>query len=214
MAEDAPAAPAPSPAAPTPPGSTELTHAQDGYPIDLEIVRQEEYSRFLPLIKWLLVLPHALVVGVLGFASSIVGLIGLVAVLFTGKWPRGMFDFVVGVLRWSMRVNAYALLMVDDYPPFTMDEDPAYPARIAVPYPEDGIANWRAIAHVFMAIPYFIWMFFLAIGAAVVGFIAFFAILFTREYPAGMFNFVESVLRRQLRIGAYTYAMTERYPPF
>ena len=94
----------------------------------VEAERQEEYNRFLPLVKWLLAFPHYIVLVVLGIGALFVHLIAFFAVLFTGRYPRGMCDYVVGVHRWGWRVGAYVLCSRDEYPPFTLDDDPAYPA--------------------------------------------------------------------------------------
>jgi hypothetical protein len=83
---------------------------------------REDLNRWLPLVKWLLVLPHVVVLAVLWFAVGLCVLAAWFAILFTGRYPRGLFNFVVGVMRWSLRVNAYALLLITDrYPPFSTD---------------------------------------------------------------------------------------------
>jgi urea transporter len=91
------------------------------YPLVLEVEYREDLSRWQIFVKWLLAIPHLLVLAVLGIAVSIVVLIAFFAILFTGRYPRGMFDFVVGTTRWYARVNAYAFwLMTDRYPPFSL----------------------------------------------------------------------------------------------
>ena len=119
------------PPAPPPPAAppTAVGPAAD-YPVHLDVERQEEYSRFMPLIKWLLAIPHYIVLLVLGIGALFVVFISFFAVLFTGRYPEGMFDYMVGVHRWALRVGAYVFLMVDPYPPFTLDDDPAYPAQL------------------------------------------------------------------------------------
>ena len=82
---------------------------------------RNDLNRWLPLVKWLLALPHYIVLAVLFFAVLVVTVIAWFAILFTGRYPAGLFGFVVGVLRWALRVEAYALLMLtDDYPPFSL----------------------------------------------------------------------------------------------
>ena len=109
------------PPAPPPPPATPAAVGAADYPVHLDVDRQEEYSRFMPLVKWLLAIPHYLVLIVLGIGALLVVFVSFFAVLFTGRYPRGMFDFVVGVLRWALRVSAYAFLLVTDrYPPFTL----------------------------------------------------------------------------------------------
>jgi hypothetical protein len=79
-------------------------------------------SRWLPLVKWFLAIPHIIVLAFLGIAVVVVAIIAWFAILFTGNYPRGLFDFVVGVMRWQFRVMSYALILVTDkYPPFSLD---------------------------------------------------------------------------------------------
>jgi hypothetical protein len=89
-------------------------------PARLSVLYPERLSRLLPLVKWLLAFPHYIVLFALGLGAFFVWGIGAFAVLFTGRWPAGMRDFLVGVTRWSTRVNAYVSLLTDRYPPFTL----------------------------------------------------------------------------------------------
>ena len=114
------------PAAPPPAAPPTAVGPAADYPVHLDVERQEEYSRFMPLIKWLLAIPHYIALLVLGIGAVIVAIISFFAVLFTGRYPEGMFNYMVGVHRWGVRVGAYVLLMVDPYPPFTLDDDPSY----------------------------------------------------------------------------------------
>jgi hypothetical protein len=83
---------------------------------------EQELNRWLPLVKWFLAIPHYIVLAVLGIASVFVVVIAWFAILFTGRYPRGLFEFVVGVGRWALRVQAYAFLLLTDlYPPFTLE---------------------------------------------------------------------------------------------
>jgi Domain of unknown function (DUF4389) len=197
--------PAPAPAEQPPPGA---------YPVQVDAQRQDEYHRFLPLVKWLLAFPHYIVLFFLVLGVLVAKIIAFFAVLFTGRYPRGIFDFVLGVLRWSWRVTAYVYLLRDEYPPFSLDDDPSYPATLEIEYPEDGIDNWRPLVQWLLIIPYAIVAGVLASLAGIVAFIGVFVILFTRELPDGMFKLILIPYRWQFRSSAYMLFMVKRYPPF
>jgi hypothetical protein len=183
------------------------------HPAALEIAYPAELNRWLPLVKWLLVIPHFLVLGILGIGAFFVAVYAFFAVLFTGRWPRGAFDFLVGVYRWGYRAFAYFHLMVDAYPPFSLDDDPDYPVRLNVEYPEQ-IDNWRPLVQWLLAIPYLFVAGILYWLTALMTFVAFFTILFTKRIPREMFELMIPGLRWNLRGNAYAYFMVTRYPPF
>jgi hypothetical protein len=183
------------------------------YPVHLDIDHQEEYSRFMPLIKWLLAIPHYIVLIVLAIAAFFVIVVSFFAVLFTARFPRGMFDFLVGVHRWGLRVAAYVLLMADPYPPFSLDDDPSYPVRFNIDYPE-RVDRWRPLVHWLLVIPYAIVAYLIFYLLYILVFFAFFTILFAKKFPEGMFNICRVALRWTARANAYEYWMVTRYPPF
>jgi hypothetical protein len=92
-----------------------------GYPVDFEARYPERMSRWLIFVKWLLVIPHFIVLWFLHIAAFFVTIVAWFAILFTGRYPQGMFRFVEGVLRWTNRASAYYLLMTDEYPPFRLE---------------------------------------------------------------------------------------------
>jgi hypothetical protein len=184
------------------------------YAARLEITYAEPLNRFLPLIKWLLLVPHYIALLLLYIGGYLALIVAFFAVLFTRRYPRGVFEFLLGVMRWTERVNAYLHLMTDRYPPFSINPEPDNPVHLEIDYPEDGVDRWRPLVAWLLAIPYLF-------AAAVIGYIAellvffaFFAILFTRRFPRGMFDIV--LVSRRFFIRGYAYAafMTKRYPPF
>ena len=187
---------------------------QGGYPISIEADYPEAgITNWRPLLQGLMAFPHFFVL----FFIAIAGYFALIgawfSIVFTGRYPPGIFNFIAGAMRWSYRVSAYTYLMTEQYPPFSLGEDP-YPVRARFQYPENGIARWRPFFQGFLALPHLIVLYFLAIGAYVAFIVAWFSILFTGRYPPGVFNFIVGVMRWQTRVSGYVLLMTEEYPPF
>lgn len=201
------------PSLPAVPGTAELPAELRDYPVQVGIQHQEEYSRFMPLIKWLLLFPHYVCLFFLGFGAIFVGIYAFFAVLVTARYPEGAFDYIAGLQRWGLRVAAYHSLMVDEYPPFTLDDVPDYPARFAIAYPEH-VERWRPLVAWLLIFPYIFVAGVLAFAAGFLVLIGFFAILFTKSFPRGLFEFVEVALRWTYRANAYAYFLVTRYPPF
>jgi hypothetical protein len=93
-----------------------------GYPVKFDARYPAQLSRWLIFVKWLLVIPHFIVLWFLHIAAFLVTVVAWFVILFTGRYPRGMFEFVAGVLRWTNRASAYYLLMTDEYPPFRLED--------------------------------------------------------------------------------------------
>jgi hypothetical protein len=197
----------PAPAAPPP------DHPAD-YPAVFDVEYPERLSRWKIFVKWLLAIPHFIIVSLLLTVNSVLVLIAFFAILFTNKWPRGLFDFSVQIQRWTANVIVYAItLQRDEYPPFSGDRD-QYPVTLDVEYRED-LSRWMIFVKWLLVLPHVFVLMFVLLAAYVVIFIAFFAILFTGRYPRGMFDFVTGTGRWVTRVNAYySWLMTDRYPPF
>ncbi len=204
------ATPAPPPPPPPPPPAA---GAEGPYPVRLEASNQGDYNRFLPLVKWLLAFPHYIVLVFLGIGALFVYLISFFAIIITGGYPRGLWDYMTGVHRWAMRVFAYVFLLTDQYPPFSLEDDPAYPVRVDFDYPEH-VDRWRPLVHWLLILPYLIVAGILFYVAEIVAFIGIFVILFTAKLPQGMFNLILNPMRWQLRGNAYAGWLSTKYPPF
>lgn len=199
------------PLTPAEPAGTVAVPGDD--PVLADCERQADYMRFMPLVKWLLAIPHYLCLIVLGIGAWFAMLFAAFAVLFTGVYPRGIFDFVVGVYRWAWRVGTYVLLMTDEYPPFSLDDRAGTTTRLAIEYPEH-VDRWRPFVQWLLAIPYLIVAGLLGYVAAVMSFFAFFTILFTRKYPQEIFDLTLIPLRWNVRGNAYAGFLTTKYPPW
>lgn len=188
--------------------------AAPDYPVRFDVEYPERLSRWKVLVKWLLAIPHFIIIYLLLIVAGVLQFIAFFAILFTKRWPRGLFDFTVQIYRWTANVYTYALLLQrDEYPPFS-GEAGQYPVSLEVEY-DENLSRWLIFVKWLLAIPHIIVLAFVLLAAYVVMFIAFFAILFTGRYPRGMFDFVVGSARWTIRVQAYAqWLMTDRYPPF
>jgi hypothetical protein len=202
------------------------------YPVAVTGDLDPNLSRWLWVVKWLLAIPHYIVLAFLWLAFLILWVVAFFAILFTGRYPRGIFDFNLGVLRWTWRVLFYSYwaLGTDRYPPFSLQEEPDYPARLDIVYPE-RLSHWLPLVKWLLAIPHLIlvgifvggwgWGWnddYRGIGiAGLVGIlvvIAGFVLLFTGRYPRSLFDFTLGLDRWAFRVAAYVSLMRDEYPPF
>lgn len=196
------------------------------YPVNFEVQRAATQSRLtnFPLgiglfIREILLIPHLIILYFLQIVASIVYLIATVAILFTGRYPRGLFNFFLGYQRWNLNMTGYLVSAYDKYPPFTMEAQADYPLTFDVEYPENlnRFLNFPILGlfiKLILLIPHMVILFFLILVAMIVLFIAQFAILFTGSFPEGMHSFMVGVGRWSTRTNAYLYALTDKYPPF
>ena len=193
-----------------------MTMAMDapasGYPVTLDVPYPESLSRWLIFVKWLLAIPHFAIIYVLSLVMSVLTFIAFFAILFTKKYPDSLFKFAVGIQRWTYNTYAYVGLLRDEYPPFSLDAG-QYPVVFEASAPGE-LSRWLIFIKWLLVIPNMIVYLFVAIAALFVGFIAWFAILFTGKYPRGMFDFVVGSMRWGARVNAYTNLWTDQYPPF
>jgi hypothetical protein len=195
-------------------------------------------SRWLWLVKWFLAIPHYVVLAFLWVGFLVTTVIAGFAILFTGRYPRSLFDFNVGVLRWSWRVGFYAnsALGTDRYPPFTLARTD-YPADFDVAYPEHLSHGLVLVKSWLLAIPQLIIVGLLTgnllywwtasndwgsgyqstAGISFLGLLVFvggFFLLITRQYPRALFDFVVGINRWVFRVLSYVALMRDEYPPF
>ena len=181
------------------------------YPVRLDIQYAESLSR-LTFLKWILAIPQYLIVYALNAVFNVISLVAFFAIMFTGAYPRSLFDFAVNTQRWRMNLVGYVMLIRDEYPPFSF-EPGLYPVTFEVDYPTN-LARFAPLYKWLLAIPHFIIVGVLGFVAFVVVFIAGFSVLFTGKYPEGMYKFVVGVQRWTMRVTLYALFMTDEYPPF
>jgi hypothetical protein len=206
------------------------------YPVAIGGELDAQLSRWLWIVKWLLAIPHYIVLAFLWIAFSVLTVVAFFAILFTGRYPRGIFDFNLGVLRWTWRVGFYSYwaLGTDRYPPFTLAPVPDYPATLDIAYPE-RLSHWLPLVKWLLAIPHLILVGLFVGGwgwgwnrgwgddvwgigfSGLVGILVVIAgvvLLFTGRYPRSLFDFVLGLDRWVFRVAAYVSLMRDEYPPF
>jgi len=210
------------------------------HPVRIEGELDPGLSRWLWLVKWLLAIPHYVVLFFLWVAFFLVSVVAFFAILFTARYPRSLFEFNLGVLRWTWRVAfySYGALGTDRYPPFTLGPEPDYPATLDVAYPGELSRGLVLVKWWLLAIPHYLitgvllgggwyassgawddagdeWKY--SGGPGLIGLLVLIAgigLLFTTRYPRGIFDFVLGLDRWVARVVAYAGLMTDRYPPF
>ncbi len=207
----------------------------DTYPVRVRGDLDPALSRWQWLVKWVLAIPHYIVLFFLHIAYDVVTVIAFFAILFTGRYPRALFDFNVGVMRWHWRVAFYALtaLGTDKYPPFSLSANTEYPADLEVDYPERLHRGLVLIKWWLLAIPHYLILAALVTGGwrgfmvdsnewvayrmpsliVILLLIAVVALLFTGRYPKGLYDFVIGINRWIIRVFAYSSLMRDEYPP-
>jgi uncharacterized protein DUF4389 len=207
------------------------------YPVRLEGQLDPDLSRWRRLVKWLLAIPHYLILIVLWLAFAALSLVAWFAILVTGRYPRSIFGFNVGVMRWTWRVSYYtcSALATDRYPPFTL-ADTDFPAHLDVAYPERLSRGLALVKWWLLAIPHYlviglftsgiVWSTtrvgaggreVLEFGSGLIGILVLVAavtLTFTGRYPQGIFALVMGLNRWCYRVLAYAALMRDEYPPF
>lgn len=183
------------------------------YPIQYEADYVERHSRLTTFFRLLTVIPAALLTMVYGFAASFALIAAWFAVVFTGRYPEGLYNFMAGFLRNSTRLNAYANLVTDAYPPFSGQPDDSYPVRVQIGPPKGEYSRLKALFRIILAIPAMIIAYALSILVGIMAFLAWFAIVFTGKMPKSFQDLIDLGLRYMTRANAYYFLMVEQYPP-
>jgi len=207
--------------------------AARGTPVALTATLDPALSRGMWLLKWLLAIPHFVLLAFLWLALVVLTVVAFFAILVTGRYPRSIFEFNVGVLRWTWRVSYYATtggLGTDRYPPFSLSPQPGEPASLDIAYPERLSRGLVLVKWWLLAIPHYLVLGVLFGGTAwwaenrdrapafgllgLLVFIAAVTLLFTGRYPRPLFDLVVGLNRWVYRVAAYVALMTDLYPPF
>lgn len=185
-----------------------------GYPIGLEVGPAAPQGRLGVFFRILIAIPAMIVAGLISDVAQILSFISWLIILFTGKLPSGIANFIGGALRWQMRVYAYIALLTGKYPPFSLDDVADYPVHVSIQPQLDGRNRLTVFFRLIMVIPSAIVLYILLVIASLLIFFGWLIALLTGSVPGGIHNFVAGVLRWGVRLSGYVYLLTDQYPPF
>jgi hypothetical protein len=185
------------------------------YPISYALDYEgEDRNRLTTFFRYFVVIPWAIVAALWTIVAEIFAIFAWFAIVFTGRYPEGLYSFNARALRMFSRVHGFYLLATDEYPPFNGDPDDTYPLRVGVADPKPEYSRAKTFFRIILAIPVYLLSLVQGIIGTVIAIIAWFAILFTGRFPEGMYEPLRSALAYQARAASYFLLMTEDYPPF
>jgi hypothetical protein len=174
----------------------------------------EGRNRLTTFFRYIVAIPWYIVAALYGIGAFVAAVIAWFAIVFTGRYPEGLYNFNAGYLRMASRVNAFYYLLTDEFPPFGGEEGPSYPIRVGVPPPLDTYSRLKTGLRLIYGIPVYVLAIIQSLILTVCTIIAWFAILFTGRLGEGLFNPMRSASAYLARAGGYFLLLTEDWPPF
>jgi hypothetical protein len=184
------------------------------YPVIFEADYVERRNRLTAFFRLILAIPLAIWLYIYAIAAGLVVVIAWFAIVFTGRYPRGLYDFVADYTRFITRLTAYTALLCDPYPSFVGSADPAYPVRMEFAGPLDQYSRLKTFFRIILAIPILILRYVIGLLLEIGSIAAWFVILVTGKMPRGLYDLMAFANSYTARSDAYIYLLTETYPPF
>jgi hypothetical protein len=184
------------------------------YPVTFEADYAEQRSRLTAFFRLILAIPLMILLYIYGIAAYVALIVSWFAIVITGRYPKGLYDFLAGFTRFFTRSTAYAALLCDPYPPFNGSDDPAYPVRMSFAGPLEKYSRLKTFFRGLLAIPIMILRYVMGLLLEVGAFAAWFVIVITGKMPRGLFDLMVLASSYTARSDAYLFLLTETYPPF
>jgi hypothetical protein len=184
------------------------------YPVTFKADYVEKRSRLTTFFRLILAIPHLIAVFFYVLAAEIVTFIAWFALLFTGRYPQGMYDFVAGALRYGTRVCGYAFLLTDEYPPFSGDPATPYPVDLNIGPPKAEYSRLKVLFRIILMIPVYIIAYAMQVVFEVGALLAWFAIVVLGRQPKGLQDMIVLGMSYHQRAYGYFFLLTEDWPPF
>jgi uncharacterized membrane protein len=183
------------------------------YPVTYEADYVRERDRLTTFFRLILAIPWLIVATIYSVAVFFTVLAAWFALLFTGRYPEGLYSFNSGALRFFMRVSGWFSLQTDPWPPFGFGADPTYPIRVQISPRAESQSRVKALGRIVLAIP----LFFVSLGISYIqqgaAFVAWLTIVFRGHQPAAVHNALAYSLAWSTRAGAYIFLLRDEYPP-
>jgi hypothetical protein len=184
------------------------------YPVTYEQSPPVERNRLTAFFRIFLVIPHFLVAIVGGIVVLFAVLAAWLALLFTGRYPQGLYDFLAGACRWTTRLNGYLYLVTDEFPPFDLGEHPEYPVRVGIPAPKESYDRVKVFFRIFLVIPVAIVAYVMNLWMQAVGLVLWFSAVFVGRTSPALTEAQRIPLAYYTRANAFYWLLTEDFPPF
>jgi hypothetical protein len=174
----------------------------------------EGRNRLTVFFRYLLAIPWMIVAAFWGIAAYVAVIIAWFALLFTGRYPEGLYNFNAGFVRFANRTAGWYNLLTDEWPPFNGDEDPDYPIRTLIPPPQEEYSRMKVLFRIFLLIPVIILVYVMSLIVGIVAFLAWFVLLFTAKLPEGLYKPLRAGSAYMAKANCYYLLITEDFPPF
>jgi hypothetical protein len=184
------------------------------YPVSFEADYAERRSRLSAFFRLILAIPHAILLYIFGIAAGVLVVIAWFAIVITGRYPKGLYDFTSGFVRYLSRFVAYTVLLTDAYPPFNGSDDASYPVRMSFAGPLERYSRLKTFFRAILAIPIMVLRYVMTLMLEIGAVAAWFIILVTGRMPRGLFDLMVLANSYTARSDAYLFLLTETYPPF
>jgi hypothetical protein len=184
------------------------------YPVTFEADYVESRNRLTTFFRLILAIPLMIWLVLYGIVAELAIVVAWFAIVFTGRYPAGIYNFVADFTRFETRVLAYTYLLSDPYPSFGGSDDPAYPVRMQFAGPLDQYSRLRTLFRIILAIPIVILRYVMALMLEIGAVAGWFVILITGKMPRGLYDLMVLANSYTARSDSYLYLLTETYPPF
>ncbi len=174
----------------------------------------EGRSRLTVFFRFILVIPWAILSAFYGLAAAVLAIVAWFAIVFTGRYPDGLYNFNAGFVRFHGRLMGWMYLFTDEWPPFNGQPDPAYPVRTQVDAPKPEYSRLKAFFRLIYGIPVMILVYVMQILSQLIGLVTWVWMVISAEHPEGLYKPLRASVAYQVKAYAFWLLLTEDYPPF